>query len=195
MVGGTSAGPADGRLILMLYNERARFRACPFTMPFVSNITSLWLPRIAELPRMNIRLQRVLGLLLVLSVSAWGQAFCPMMLFPQMATSCGQTSAHSAATSGENRGHQCCHGRNTRMQNQHCGRSSIRHCASLMSCCSVQPSPASTQKVMSPAMGLAILGRVLPSNMQLRTRFSLLEESEPGAPIRGVLDQKEDLRI
>ena len=55
--------------------------------------------------------------------------------------------------------------------------------------------PASAPTVQQAGVGIAVLGRVMPSAMQVPSRATTLELSDAGPPIRGVLNLKEDLRI
>lgn len=144
-------------------------------------------------------LKRLLGLMLVLSVSTWAQAICPMMLFPQTAKDCGQHATHPAATSSQSSeqssGHDCCPGMRARMQKDHCERAKVSSCASAMSCCAVERQPASTSKASTAGNDITVIGLVLPSALRAPSRAVTLELSDATPPDRGVLSLKEDLRI
>jgi hypothetical protein len=140
-------------------------------------------------------LKRVMGLVLVLSVSAWAHAVCPMMLFPQNVEDCGQHAAHPVAASSQTAEHDCCPRKRVRMQHQQCDSTKLSSCLTIMSCCSVERQPASTPKVLQPATEIAVLGRVMNSALQSPSRAATLELSDAGPPLRGIMTLKEDLRI
>lgn len=143
-------------------------------------------------------LKRLLGLMLVLSVSTWAQAVCPMMLFPQTARDCGQHATHPAAASSQSsdhsREHDCCPGMRARMQKDHCERAGVSGCTTAMSCCAVERQPASTSKA-SAGTDISAIGRVVPTALRAPSRAVTLELSDASPPERGVLSLKEDLRI
>ncbi len=143
--------------------------------------------------------KRLLGLMLVLSVSTWAQAICPMMLSPQTVNDCGQHANHPAAASSENSNtspeHECCPGMRVRMQTDHCERAKVSSCATAMSCCAVERQPASTSKASTVGSDISVIGRVMPSALQARSRAVALELSDAGPPERGVLSVKEDFQI
>jgi len=144
-------------------------------------------------------LKRLLGLMLVLSVSLWAQAICPMMLSPRTAKECGQHATHPAAASSESSeqssGHDCCPGMRARMQKDHCERTRISSCDTAMSCCAVERQPASTSKASTAGTDISVIGRMMPSAIQAPSRAVTLELSDASPPERGVLSFKEDLRI
>ncbi len=144
-------------------------------------------------------LKRLLGLMLMLSVSTWAQAICPMMLSSQTAKDCGQHSIHPAAASSQGsdhrREHDCCPGKRARMQKDHCERARVSNCATASSCCAVEREPASTSKVSTAGSDIAVIGRVMTSALQAPSRALTLELSDASPPERGVLSLKEDLRI
>jgi len=138
--------------------------------------------------------KRLMGLVLVLSVSTWAQAVCPMML-PQSTEHCAKQSTHTAAASSQSSEHDCCPGKRVRMQHEQCDRTKLSNSATATSCCSVEREPASTPKVLQSAVTIAVLGRVMPSALQAPSRAVTLELSDAGPPLRGVMSLKEDLRI
>ena len=140
-------------------------------------------------------LKRLLGLMLVLSVSTWAQAICPMMLFPQTAKECGQHATHPAAASSKGSEHDCCPGMRARMQKDHCERAKVSSCATAMNCCAVERQPASTSKSSTAGSDITVIGRVMLSVFQAPSRAVTLELSDASPPERGVLSVKEDLRI
>jgi hypothetical protein len=137
--------------------------------------------------------------MLVLSVSTWAQAVCPMMLFPQSARDCGQHASHPAATSSQSSeqssGHECCPGMRARTQKDHCERAKVSNCATAMNCCAVERQPASTSKASTGGDNITVIGRVVPSTLQAPSRAVTLELSDASPPERGVLSLKEDLRL
>ena len=139
-------------------------------------------------------LRRLMGLMLVLSVSTWAQAVCPMMLFPQTAKDCAQHSTHPAAASSKGSEHDCCPGMRARMQKDHCERAGVSGCTTAMSCCAVERQPASTSKA-SAGTDISAIGRVVPTALRAPSRAATLELSDANPPERGVLSLKEDLRI
>jgi hypothetical protein len=138
-------------------------------------------------------LKRLMGLVLVLTVSTWAQAICPMMLLPQ-AHGCEQHQANPAVASSQSSAHDCCPGKRVRMQHEQCERTTLSKAPTTTSCCSVEREPASTPTVQV-GIGIAVIGRVMPSSMQTPSRAATLELSDAGPPLRGVLNLKEDLRI
>lgn len=144
-------------------------------------------------------LKRLLGLMLVLSVSTWAQAICPMMLSSQTAKDCGQHANHPAAASSHSSDqmpeHECCPGMRVRMQKDHCERARVSNCATAMNCCAVERQPASTSKVSTIGGDISVIGRTMPPALQAPNRAATLELSDASPPDRGVLSLKEDLRI
>src|SRR3954463_6604871 len=144
-------------------------------------------------------LKRLMGLVLVLSVSTWAQAVCPMMLLPQAAEHCAKAANHPAAASSQNTEksseHDCCPGKRARMQNEQCDRTKLSNSATSTSCCAVEREPANTSKVLQAGSDIAVLGRVMPSGLRAPSRAVTLELSDAGPPLRGVMSLKEDLRI
>ena len=135
-----------------------------------------------------------MGLVLVLSLSTWAQAVCPMMMLPQSVEHCAKQATDPAATSSQSAEHDCCPGKRVRIQHEQCDRPKLSNSATT-SCCSVEREPASTPKALQSAVNIAVLGRVMPSAMQVPSRAVTLELSDAGAPDRGVMSLKEDLRI
>lgn len=141
-------------------------------------------------------LKRLLGLLLVLTTSAWSQAVCPMMLFPQSSPSCGthqKAAAASAASKGSE--HKCCpRERKAKLAHEECptkgsGRSST------MKCCSIDRPLATSGKAVQTSPDVAVFGRVLSSALHVSRSTCSLEITDTGPPLRGVLNLKEDMRI
>ncbi|HWR16556.1 MAG TPA: hypothetical protein VN577_17155 [Terriglobales bacterium] len=129
---------------------------------------------------------RLLGLLLVLSVTGWTQTVCPMMLFPPAAK--GEARHVPAAKST---GHECCHGAKSTTDTESAKMSA---CAPGMDCCSIERQPASSPKAPSAAPLLAVLGRLdIPPHQSDQGPLLVQDQSE-GA-LRHVLVLKEDLRI
>lgn len=143
--------------------------------------------------------KRLLGLVLVLSVSTWAQAICPMMLVPQTTTGCSQHATRPAVASSQGSEqrleHDCCPGMRARMQKEQCERANVSSCATAVNCCAVERQPASTSKAQTACNGITVIGRVLPSALQSPSRAVTLELSDANPPERGVLSLKEDLRI
>jgi hypothetical protein len=140
-------------------------------------------------------IKRVLGLLLVLSTGAWSQAVCPMMLFPQTAESCGiQPNKTSASAHHQKAEHDCCpRARRSRQQDE---SAKLSACSSGMSCCTVERKPASAPKTgQTSTAEIAVVGRVMASELYVMSPAQLLEAADESVPIRGVLSRKEDLRI
>jgi hypothetical protein len=145
---------------------------------------------------MTVYVKRLMGLMLVLSVSTWAQAVCPLMLLPQGATEhCAKRATHPATVSSQSSEHDCCPGKRVRMRHEQCNRTKVSSSQSATSCCSVEREPASGPTVQKAGVGIAVLGRVMPSAMQVPSRTARLELSDARPPIRGVLNLKEDLRI
>jgi hypothetical protein len=138
--------------------------------------------------------KRLMGLVLVLSLSTWAQAVCPMMMLPQSAEHCAKQATHPATTSIQTSEHDCCPGKRVRMQHEQCDRTKLSN-SSTTSCCSVEREPASAPKSLQSTVNIAVVGRVMPSTMQVPNRAVTLELSDAGTPDRGVMSLKEDLRI
>src|SRR4051812_11817318 len=141
-------------------------------------------------------LKRLLGLLLVLNMSIWAQAVCPMMLFPQASPSCGthQVAAPVAASS-EGSEHQCCpRARQTTSKHEQCPPAKVSD-SSAMSCCSVERPPATSSKSVQASPALAVLGRVLVSEVHVPHSDQALVIPASGPTLRGVLNLKEDMRL
>jgi hypothetical protein len=148
--------------------------------------------------RMTGYLKRLMGLVLVLRVSTWAQAVCPMLLLlllPPTAEHCPKQVKHLAAASSHSSEHDCCPGKRARMQHEQCDRTKLSSSQSATSCCSVEREPAGAPIVLQAGVRIAVLGRVMPSAMQVPSRAATLELSDAGTAIRGVLNLKEDLRI
>jgi hypothetical protein len=138
-------------------------------------------------------LKRLMGLMLVLSVSTWAQAVCPMMSLPQAADHCAK--AATIQSSDKRPEHDCCPGKRARMQHEQCHRTELSNSASATSCCAVEREPASTPKVLQAGADIAVIGRVTPSALQTPSRAVTWEISDAGPPLRGIMSLKEDLRI
>ena len=141
-------------------------------------------------------MKRLLGLLLVLTTSAWSQAVCPMMLFPQSSDSCGtHHSSAPVAVSSEGPEHPCCprkhHSHATYEQSSTAKLSNVNG----MTCCSIEPPPATSSKMVQPSPEISVIGKVVTSEANVPTFHRWIEPADSGPPLRGVLSLKEDLRI
>jgi hypothetical protein len=159
-------------------------------------ITAGWVAKWHNIYSMKDSTKRLLGLLLVLTTSAWSQAVCPMMLFPQLSPSCGTHHA-TAAVTAESMGseHPCCPRKHashiTHEQSSTANLSNVNR----MDCCSVERPPATSSKMVQSSPDIAVIGRVIVSEGDVPRSQRWIETADSGPPLRGVLSLKEDLRI
>ncbi len=141
-------------------------------------------------------MKRILGLLLVLTTSAWSQAVCPLMLFPQLSTSCGTHQLNAAITAvSEGSEHHCCPRKHASHATHEHGSTAKLSNVNGMSCCSVERPPATSSKMVQPSPEIAVTGRVAVSEGHGPSSHRWIETSDSGPPLRGVLSLKEDLRV
>src|SRR5512141_471017 len=119
---------------------------------------------------MKASLKRVLGLLLVLSTSAWSQGLCPMMLFPQTAKPCG-TEQKASVPHHQMAQHDCCP--RARRSTEKVNPVKLSSCSSTMPCCTVDRQPATSSKVMQASPDMAVMGRVVPSHLHVSSPAQL----------------------
>ena len=141
-------------------------------------------------------MKRLLGLLLVLTTSAWSQAVCPMMLFPQLSNSCGthpSTAAVAVASAGSE--HDCCPRKHhTHASHEQSSTATLSN-VNGMDCCSVERPPATSSKMVQPSPEIAVIGKVIATEANVPSSHHWIETADSGPPLRGVLSLKEDLRV
>jgi hypothetical protein len=144
---------------------------------------------------MKVASKRVMCLVLVLSFSAWAQAVCPMMVFPQKAQDCDQHPVRPSMATNHTEEHERCPGMRAHSKHEQCERAKLSSRKSDMSCCAIEREPANAPKVLQAGMVSAVIGRVTPTLAPPPQRAATLDISDATPPDRGVLSFKEDLRI
>src|SRR6185369_9368768 len=158
-------------------------------------ITSALVAKWENITSMKDFMKRLLGLLLVLTTSAWSQAVCPMMLFPQLSTSCGTHHATASVAAGtEGSEHPCCPRKHASHSHELSHQAKLSNGNSMV-CCSVERPPATSSKTIQASPDVAVIGRVSVSESNVPSSHRWTEIADSGPPLRGVLCLKEDLRI
>ncbi len=130
-------------------------------------------------------LKRVLGLLLVLSTSAWSQAICPTMLFSQAAEPCPTQQKALVPAHDTTAQHDCCP--RSRRKTQTADPVKLTNCSSKMPCCSVDRQPAHAQRFAQTSTHMIVIGRVVVRNLHFGSPAQLLQFAEASPPTRDVL--------
>jgi hypothetical protein len=139
--------------------------------------------------------KRVMCLVLVLAFSAWAQAICPMMLFPQEAQGCGDHRVRPSAVTSHTTEHECCRGKHTQPKHEECERTKLSSCKFAMSCWAVEREAANAPKLLNTGVEVAVVGHVISADSVAASRIAVLQLSDSRPPNRDVLSFKEDLRI
>ncbi len=146
---------------------------------------------------MKSALQRLLALVLVLSVVPWTQAeVCPMKLVSQRADTCGASAVpvshvmHHKAQAGE---HDCCPKGKVHKAVQF-PPVQVSSCASAMACCSIDPQPINSPEQLSVSRADVVIALLDPSLVLVSVHHAS-EDRQPLPLEDSVFRLKEDLRI
>lgn len=151
-------------------------------------------------PEMKSALQRILVVVVALSLAPWAQGeICPMKMQSRLAEACGPAgmhahhAAHAAAKPAE---HDCCpQGQTSHTHTQQqCPPVQLSACDATMTCCSIDQQPSSSpQAVVAPQQPVVIA--VMPVTLSAPLRAVGVATNLGISVESSVFRLKEDLRI